>query len=188
MKLYKTLSLPAPPKHFCDRIIDTQFFDQDLAVNKNQRGRDWYERPITRAQQNLERTYNKRFEIGLDWHIWVKDHIIDNYVETSSSITYDHGHCIPPHTDVTCDWRLIYLLQTGGEVATIFWQEWDHPFIRPRGCFVDNYDRLTELDRVVMQPGSWYLIRSDVLHSVENISGLRIAVHVLLDTLPAKWV
>jgi hypothetical protein len=74
----------------------------------------------------------------------------------------------------------MYLLETGGNnCQTVFYQEKDQPVWREDvGCFVTDYDLLTEIDTITIPKGTWCVFDTTVLHGVLNLESDRIAVQV----------
>jgi hypothetical protein len=96
---------------------------------------------------------------------------------------------------------LQYMFETGGpDVTTNWWQEDGHAVYRESAVFnhgADNHDGrdglaeekhiavhkmdlngLTLLDSVVLEKGHWYLLETNVIHSVHNVRTKRLALTV----------
>jgi hypothetical protein len=84
------------------------------------------------------------------------------------------------------------VVESGGpNVETVWWQEQGFSVERPdklpvnnNGGFYtssDDYSKLTELERVCLPVGKWVRMNTLVLHSVENITGVRTIVKIGLD-------
>ena len=66
------------------------------------------------------------------------------------------------------------MIDTGGpEVDTVFWQEVNQALHREPATVPCSYRDLTEVSRYRLTAGTWALIDTTVIHSVENIQGLR---------------
>jgi len=116
-----------------------------------------------------------------NWSNWLRENLGFEYSKILMShhgpeleIVVNPVGTIIPHTDGIRDWGLLWVTDTGGEnVQTVFWQEKDHPIYRGRNANVTTYDTLTEVYRVKIPVGRWTLLNVGVLHSVENIIGIR---------------
>lgn len=88
----------------------------------------------------------------------------------------------PPHIDINRKFVMLYnLLDSGGDF--IFWQEEGCPVTR---SFLErkvqkDYTKLKEICRFKPPVKTWYLINSQVVHSVENLSGKRINIQFNLE-------
>ena len=83
------------------------------------------------------------------------------------------------HSDMNRLWSLVYIIETGGEAITSWYQENGKPLVRTKTSgkqsdtgFVD-YKDLTVIDSVKIKKNQWALLRVDVLHDVDNITSIR---------------
>ena len=84
-----------------------------------------------------------------------------------------------PHTDRTRNWTLVWLTDTGGtDVSTVFWQEQGHDIDRPPGYYPNSYNDLIELETHVLESNRWILLNAKVIHSVENLQGIRKSIQI----------
>ena len=113
---------------------------------------------------------------------WVRNNIGDDLAPKAQVRIASHGekgNLSVPHSDASRDWSLLYLVDLGGtNVETIFWQEKNQPLRRPNATFPSSYDDLIELERATFPSHTWVMLDSLVLHSIENMESLRIAVQV----------
>jgi hypothetical protein len=113
---------------------------------------------------------------------WVRENIGDDLAPKARVRIASHGeqgYISVPHSDASRDWSLLYLLNLGGDnVETIFWQEQNQPLRRPNATFPQAYDTLIELERAKFPMRTWVLLDSLVVHSIENMTNLRIAIQV----------
>lgn len=154
---------------------------------------------VTQGEHAITGLRNHRYALNFenyDWKKWVCENIADDY---SSIVMSHHGPeletianpvgTIIPHTDGIRDWGLLWLTDLGGEnVETVFWQEQDQPIYRGRSIIsptvrgsntkITTYNTLTELHRVNLPVGRWVLLNVGVIHSVENITSTRKALHI----------
>lgn len=66
---------------------------------------------------------------------------------------------MPQHTDGVSQVKINYLLDTGGDATTRFY---------------DNNNILT--DTVICKPRTWYIMKTDQLHEVINLTGTRVSL------------
>jgi hypothetical protein len=95
-----------------------------------------------------------------------------------------------PHTDVTRDYVLLYNVSAGGPDSTLcFWQEEGEQLFRDRMLAVERSPRLKLVDSTKGPFDCWYLMNTRVIHSVENVTSLRLNLQVSFDTaLPAALI
>jgi hypothetical protein len=89
------------------------------------------------------------------------------------------------HSDIGREFALNYIIDTGGDAVTSWYQEKDKPLIRKKiqsgqqsdTGFVD-YNNLELLESAVLERNKWYLISTSVLHDVDNIVGARKSISI----------
>lgn len=137
------------------------------------------DRIVTRGGIKIINTTYDRYQVSQEIKDWVHTHIGTDYTDIGVSI---HGAgWATPHHDTSRNWTLIWLLDQGGpEVDTIFWREEGKPYYRPLVKeYPLTYDNLTEVCRHRGELNTWYLINSQVLHSIEPmIRGGRTALQI----------
>jgi hypothetical protein len=122
------------------------------------------------------------FPVGAELTQWIVDNI--SPVCTDARMSFHGGFhrgptTVGPHSDRKRNIRLLYIIDTGGpEVDTVFWQEADKPLHREPATVACSYQDLTEVGRYRLAAGDWALIDTTVIHSVENIQGLRKTLQV----------
>ena len=62
------------------------------------------------------------------------------------------------HKDASSQVKINYLLDTGGDVVTNF------------------YDNNKLIDTIICKPRTWYIMKTDQLHEVRNVTGTRISL------------
>ena len=183
---YKLLPhLPHPPQDLID-LID---FDLKPEVNNvSTMGRreliDWngYTGPAYRNMRRIEQPFQTAFDI------WIKENITTDY--QNSSLMYCHGtgfaegaNSTGAHADFTRDYVLMYNLRTGGDDAELcFWQEEGTELIRERAAECGDYQKLKLIDSIKGPAANvWYLTGTRILHSTENVKGLRLNLQISFD-------
>jgi hypothetical protein len=94
----------------------------------------------------------------------------------------DDKNFYPPHIDINRKFVMLYnVLDSGGDF--IFWQEEGHPLTRSmlERQVRKDYTKLTEICRFKPPVKTWYLINTQVIHSVENLTGKRINLQFNLE-------
>jgi len=89
------------------------------------------------------------------------------------------------HSDIGREFALNYIIDTGGDAVTSWYQENGKQISRTKiqrgqqsdSGFVD-YNNLEILESAVLEKNKWYLISTDVLHDVDNIIGSRKSISI----------
>lgn len=188
--------LPHPPQEIIDRALsighNPDVYKMDNSA-LNTKDKDYKNRIITKTDGTKTKTRIQfGVNLGLDWEEWVKENIIENFVNTGLRIsayteyTTTHG----AHSD---GWfngkpsaKLYYLLETGGDnVITSFYKEQGQPLERygdpANMCSCLDYSKLDLLSQTVFPKHQWVLLNTDILHGVENIEGDRINLAILIN-------
>ena len=184
-ELYKFLDLPHPPKE----LIDDIDLDRDPALPQKEKRmelgifvhrhiKNWQGHDYS-AAANI-RTKNDAVKQ------WVLENINSDFVDAGVNYTVPverppelAGVSTGAHTDITRDYTLIYLLQTGGDnPPTVFWQEDGEELIRPPKTQGVDFSKLKFIDSVTIPLNTWCIIDSRILHSVENLTSNRVAIQV----------
>lgn len=176
--------LPRPPKSLIDQIDFTcRPVVNDIGGMGKRTLTNWNGAYNGDATRNVRRLFNE------EYLQWIKDNITSDF--QNASLMYCWG-CpeIPStgaHTDFTRDYALLYNLAAGGPDATLcFWKEKNHPVVRDR-CVANGYfDSLELIDSIKGPENIWYLTNTRILHSTENVVGLRLNLQISFDTTVAK--
>lgn len=125
---------------------------------------------------------NVRHKFDDDSIQWIKQNIVSEFHADNSGIMFFDEPQLP-HTDVTRDFVLLYNLDTGGEDSELcFWKENDKNLLRERMLAVEQGPRLQVIDRIKGPFDCWYLVNTRIIHSVENVSTLRLNLQISFDT------
>jgi NAD(P)-dependent dehydrogenase (short-subunit alcohol dehydrogenase family) len=88
------------------------------------------------------------------------------------------------HCDLSRNYTLLYLLDSGGEDhQTVFYQEQDKPIQRSNGERCPDHSRLTIIDSIKVPLRKWVLLNATILHGVINIPKPRISIQVGLNSV-----
>ena len=182
MKFHALLKdLPPIPQHFLDRAKEIAVDGTKNELVVASRSPEYYARILSKGDQQYQSSRTYRYDIGEDFFQWIKENIVSEFRETSVSILRHRSPSFGPHSDTVTFFRLIYPISTGGNNCyTTWWQEKGKSIYPPIGHVVTDYSTLDEIDRVKMEPNNWYIIDTRPLHSVENVTSDRIAIHVSL--------
>jgi hypothetical protein len=190
--------LPKLPSHICDTAIivanqkqydiSEGMHNEDLGYGKNV----WFRR-ITDLDGSVKSGRpNIRYPLDEASNSWISENICKHQSGSYVNINYQNsnrdGTTTPLHTDLKRDYVLIYLIQSSNEDQyTKFWKENGKPLLRDRGVFPNNWDNCEEICEAKFEYNKWYLMRTNILHSIHNILGnsdARISIHVELKDNP----
>lgn len=124
--------------------------------------------------------------LSSDATAWAKENISPDVQDIRFTFTTPGRDRIGPHIDKSRDYTLIYLLSDGGnDHRTVFYKKInDTEIIHPRFYYVNDYQQLCDIGSIKIPLHTWYLLNSRVLHSVENIPDVRIAIQVSFSEYP----
>lgn len=147
----------------------------------NRQSYDWIQ-PMA-SNNNVRRHFDSQC---LDW---IRENIVSEFTESNSGIMFFDQPQLP-HTDSTRDFVLLYNVETGGENTELcFWQENGFPLFRDRMTTCPRGDHLKKILSINGPTGKWYLMNTLVLHSVENMTGLRINLQISFEkTVPLSFL
>ncbi len=176
-------NLPPPPKWLTEKYCDLQrpasnhFQSHEGPYVGLRKREDWKQQSYDWIQpmasnDNVRRHFDS---VCLDW---IRQNIVSDFTEKNSGIMFFDQPQLP-HTDSTRDFVLLYNVETGGEETELcFWQETGFPLFRARMTTASRGENLKKILTLNGPAGSWYLMNTLVLHSVENMTGLRINLQI----------
>jgi hypothetical protein len=164
------LDLPPLPSHLC-MLVDPLLYPSTNTTT---------DRVCERDGKFVQDADYRRFPANAELAQWIIDNISSTY--TSAGVSF-HGAVTPqtvcPHSDRRRTVGLLYIIDPGGpEVDTVFWQEVGHPVNREFATMPSSYHDLTEVGRYRLGAGTWALLDTTVIHSVEGLQGLRKTLQV----------
>ena len=189
--MYKILhlpNLPQVPEHllkYTGEMPEDSIYANDKSRNLAYHG----DRTLIKHGKTFKEGMQRKGRVNEDLEPWIKENIIAEYKD----IAYWHGMspCTGPHLDRSRFFSLIYVLEPGGtDVATVFYKaRIENVAIDYDGTRVNDYDQL-EIDEVFyLNPKQWYLFNGkSALHSVENITDMRISLQIGLMRDPVDRV
>lgn len=189
---YKFLDLPKIPQELVDLAFDKAYDETGDMISPG--GNRVYKK---NGELYASRRV-KRFGLEDVMGAWVTEHISKDWVHIGVARSYstDFESSSPlnnttngPHTDVTRNFALMYLLeQSNSNQDTVFWQEPGKPLIRERsvniGDNVHDISNLIEIDRFTLPLHTWVYADGRIIHSAENIQDSRLAIHIGFDLDP----
>jgi hypothetical protein len=118
-----------------------------------------------------------RFDAPAELVDWARQNISDEFHNIGISY-WTGGATGLPHTDLSRDVALFYLFTTGGDaVETKFWR-YNGQIHFEGHIHPESYEELELLESVVLNSNTWNILDAKVVHSVENLSGDRIALQL----------
>jgi hypothetical protein len=185
--------LPHPPKELIEKIDmvyrpDIQKFKPDnydhLAIDKAD---DWKDQEYNWIKP-MASNNNVRYRFNDEYTQWVKQNIVEDFLEHNSGVMFFDEEQLP-HTDTTRKYVLLYNIETGGDdVSLSFWQEDGFDINRDRGLAVQRGPHLKLLEKIPGPFNCWYLMNTQVLHSVEGMTKRRVNFQVSFNELPKKFL
>lgn len=128
---------------------------------------------------------NPFYSMSAELEQWLQENICNDYNDVG--IRYAYGsrekHTAGVHTDQTRRYVLQYLVETGSGVLN-FWQEAGHDIVRDGRYTPASFDQLTLLESFDLPTHQWALLNTNILHSVEGLTGNRISVQISLNYNP----
>jgi hypothetical protein len=181
-------NLPPPPQWLLDTIDPTDRpdyaafnldADQGHLALKDQQ--DWKDQNYKWLKPMVSNR-NARHLFEPEATDWLLSNISKNFNTKNSGWMYFDEEQLP-HTDLTREWTILYNIDTGGEdVELSFWQEPGHPVRRTTGHQTwDNCDGLTLLETIKGPFNCWYLMHTNCIHSVKNMTSTRLNLQLSFD-------
>jgi hypothetical protein len=185
--------LPHPPKELIEKIDMVyrpaiEQFNPDntnhLAIND---ASDWKDQEYNWIKP-MASNNNVRYRFNGEYTQWVKENIVKEFSEHNSGVMFFDEEQLP-HTDTTREYVLLYNIETGGDnVSLSFWQEQGYDIKRNRGLAVQRGSHLKLLEKLPGPFNCWYLMDTQVLHSVEGMSSRRVNFQISFNELPQEFV
>lgn len=137
-------------------------------------------RKLYRNGLEFESGLNRRQKISPQLENWLRKNIISDWNDVGYSRTT--APCHGPHIDRSRFFALQYVIEPGGEnVATVFYRARSQKLDMDEKFWINNYDQIEPIEHQFIPPRTWVLINArNHIHSVENISGVRVSVQIAL--------
>lgn len=189
-KFYKLMSeLPRPPQHFFDAVI----IDPDNLPSRSPY-HDIVVRYVTRDGKKFMASPLVRTTFSDEFEQWVRDNITPKFLDAGVSYRHFNSDTSGAHTDNTRDFVLSYNITNGGPNCGIaYWKNKEREnesLMQHRGIQHLNFDNLEKIDELQGPDESWFLLATNILHSVENIEGPRVQFQISLryEDIPPEWI
>jgi hypothetical protein len=181
-------NLPDVPEKFITsamQMLELRSVKADIV--KDNLSDDYKNRKLLINNESKSVTYQTRVDIDAEFNDWVHKNIHPEGFDCGLSITDSkHGSHQGPHTDLTRDFTMIYLLDPGGpNTETVFYEEEGKPIVRKeRQAVCNDFSKLRVLDRVKFPTRKWAMLNAMCLHGVENIEGIRVSFQISANSNP----
>ena len=176
-------NLPDIPEKYITAAHEyVKYADTDAVVNNLTD--DYKNRKLIIGDKTESVTYQTRMDIDKEFYEWVHTNIHPEGFDCGVSFTnVKFGKHQGPHTDLTRNFTMLYLLDSGGpNTETVFYEEEGKPIVRTeRQAVCNDFSKLRVLERVKFPLGKWVLLNAMCLHGVENIDTLRISFQVSIN-------
>ena len=191
--------LPRVPEHFVQIALSKAKAMDDGNYNQDRYNAAYLGRRLMRDGQMIGSRYQYAMAMDQEWNSWVDQHIMQGYHNTGLRVSvgqpgdsYHGAHVDSQHDPEQPTYKLYYLLDRGGEDAvTCFYWEEAQPIERssawgdPTRC--DDYARLKVMERVRFPMQEWILLNTSILHGVENVTGSRVNLTVVMSGDQVLW-
>jgi hypothetical protein len=183
---YKYINLPDVPNEFVEEALNLA---HDETKNKVENSNDLYVLPPSNRLIYVDGDPAKsrrtpRWDLSQKFSNWVRENICEEFIDAAVSMSIGDPDAFVTivHTDKVRHYTAIYLLETNNEDQKVmWWQEPDYPIQRAeRGYYRQTWDGLIKLEEVAYPKFKWVVFNAGILHSIHNIQGSRIAIHVSL--------
>ena len=179
--------LPKPPPGLISKIdhslrpANEEFAPNDPKYLGIKQRSDWKKQRYDWIQP-MASNKNVRQHFDDEFTAWIRHNITPEFQASNSGVMCFNEPQLP-HTDTTRDFVLLYNIDSGGSDTTLcFWQEREQPLRRERMLAVERGPHLRLIESVKGPFDTWYLMNARVVHSVENMTGVRVNLQVSFDT------
>ncbi len=187
--------LPDPPEHFIERAI--KIADEGSEGKRENINTAYYpggvqthvDRSVTLEGQTYSSRYQVGYEIGEDFDQWVRENIVEDFVNATVRRSEGKSPLHGAHIDNSRRWAIWYMIERGGEDSrTRFYKLPGHPTEWPLEHRVfNNMDELVEFDCVKWPMRQWFVINTSVIHAITNVTDKRTSIQIGVMDLPYKF-
>lgn len=174
---YKILDYPQIPENLIQSALSHLYSTELFQTPQNDLKINWdYTRKAIIHTDGVEKINAPTIGWDLNDEIkaWFNTNISSNIANLRVSTTEPDGFLKDTqgaHRDMSRNYVLTYLLDTGGDnVKTCWYQEEDKPIIRDRGERCNDHRKLTLLEETIFPLRSWCLVNGTILHAVHNMT------------------
>jgi hypothetical protein len=183
---YKYMDFPPIPDRFIQEALAIAHDEQASDVS-HANDTAWLPKPNRTIYVDGKPTKSRRtprWDLSADFSDWVRQNICEDFIDAAVSISQGDPDATTTgvHTDGVRHYTMIYLIEKSNDgQKTMWWQEQGHPVQRTeRSYYLESWDTVTKLAEVEYPMFTWICMNVGILHSIHNIQGYRIAIHVSL--------
>jgi hypothetical protein len=183
MFTWKKIDLPTVPDVFLTQARDIAEQNANTSDTYIDVGAGYRHRVLHHQGRDVVSRCQIAQDMGEEWQQWVKENIVDSWLETGVRINNDNGSDLHgPHTDPPVEkYKLYYLVESGGDdVHTCWYREKGAELTRLPGTVVVDYNNVEKIDDTVIPTGQWILFNTNVLHGIEGAKKQRINLTITL--------
>lgn len=186
MHFYRKLNLKPIPKSLLDiLVIEPHNYVEDIGMGHAYL--DAQGQSLLASSYRVDRCpYEKNPEF-MEWlGLQLPGNVRSNWLQqTSAARTPGQPHAHLAHTDRVRRVAINYIIDTGGDnVITSWYRERGQSLHRPYKAAGEviagrnhiEYSDLELLESVQFEANSWYMIQTDVIHDVQNITSNRVSL------------
>lgn len=153
---------------------------------RDQRGSEYTDRTLRHRDGTGKAAFNNTVACEQWMTDWAQQNISASAIDMRFTHTTPGRDRLGPHCDMTRSYVLVWLIQSGGQQhRTVFYRQISTGILQGGANYhVDDYSDLEELGSLQVPLHRWTLLNATILHSVENITQGRVALHVSLGSLP----
>ena len=191
--------LPKVPEHFVKMALAKAHAMDGPNYNLDRYNSSYLDRQLIRDGKTIGSRYQYAMTMDTEWEAWVDQNIMQDYHNTGVRVSvgrpgdsYHGAHVDSQHDPTQPTYKLYYLLDRGGDAAeTCFYWEKGQPIERsslwgnPTKC--DDYSKLEIMERVRLPMQEWVLLNTGILHGVENVTGSRVNLTVVMSGNQVVW-
>jgi len=190
MFFYLPISLPLPPQHLLDAMLDpnsklTQDPAQEERFRKN--GNGYLQRQLNYQGTTYQTRVQYRYLLTNELHNWVDENLPGHKLGASLAVSQGESPVHGPHIDYNRHYILYLSLNQGGDnVLTSFWRKPGYPIEFASTDWpgiAQDYPDLEPLASVNLKTAQWYLLNGWIYHSAENMTSDRISLQVDYDRI-----
>jgi hypothetical protein len=172
------------------KLKEFQNLNDPMMTENGQLQNPLFDRIITHNGKQSASLRLMRFGLEKEMSEWVNNNITTEWSQVGVGTTVHSGalgdteeYMQGPHTDVTRQYTLIYVLERSNEDQyTVFYQEPGYPVRRKKNTLILDMDHLVEIDSICIPLHTWVLVDSTIIHSAQNVRGGRISIQIGMDS------
>lgn len=192
---YRYLDLPKVPDHIVQAALDFAHdpekckMSNSMQHNVAPKNENIWFRPLNVFGVHSNARSIIRFDFSKEFVDWVRSNITENFLDANLACSFA-SNCDDTvsgmHSDIGRNFVLLYLIEkTNDDQKTAWWHQSGHPVVRNYDVQVDNFESANLIEETVFEKFRWVLMNANILHSVHNVKGNRMALQVSLSVMQA---